>query len=74
MRADEAEAATLLALDAAILGDLPFLRIIHGMGTGALRDVVERLLGSDRRVTKFGLAPRSQGGAGVTVAEFAEGS
>ena len=35
MRADEAEAATLSAVDAAILGDVPYLRIIHGLGTGA---------------------------------------
>ncbi len=71
MRADEAEAATLTAVDAAVLGDVPYLRIIHGMGTGALRDVVRRVLTGDRRVTRFAPAPSNQGGVGVTVAEFA---
>jgi DNA mismatch repair protein MutS2 len=71
MRVDEAEAATLTALDAAILEDLPYLRIIHGMGTGALKEVVRRLLAADRRVCRFGAASANQGGAGVTVAELA---
>src|SRR4029077_3219192 len=35
LRADAAEAALLQALDAAIVADLPFLRVIHGKGTGA---------------------------------------
>jgi DNA mismatch repair protein MutS2 len=70
MRVDEAESATIAAVDAAVLADLPFLRIIHGMGTGAVRDTVRRILGADRRVTKFDFAPRNQGGTGVTIAEF----
>jgi DNA mismatch repair protein MutS2 len=69
-RVDEAEAQTLAAVDAAVLADLPFLRIIHGMGTGAVRDTVRRVLAADRRVTKFDFAPRNQGGTGVTIAEF----
>ena len=70
LRVDEAEAATLSALDAAVLGDLPRLRIIHGMGTGALKEVVRRVLRGDRRVTRFAPAPSNQGGTGVTVAEL----
>lgn len=70
LRADEAETATLAALDAAVLADNPYLRIIHGMGTGVLRDRVQRLLRSDRRVSRFDFAPRNQGGTGVTVVEF----
>ncbi len=69
-RVDEAEAQTLAAVDAAVLADLPFLRIIHGMGTGAVRETVRRVLAADRRVTKFEFAPRNQGGTGVTIAEF----
>jgi len=71
MRVEEAEAATLTALDAAVLEDLPYLRIIHGMGTGALKEVVRRLLSADRRVSRFAAAPPNQGGAGVTIAELA---
>jgi len=69
-RVDEAEAATVAALDAAVLAEHPFLRIIHGMGTGAVREAVRRILAADRRVTKFDFAPRQQGGSGVTIAEF----
>jgi len=69
-RVDEAEAATIAALDAAVLADHPFLRIIHGMGTGAVREAVRRVLAADRRVLKFDFAPRQQGGTGVTIAEF----
>ncbi len=70
MRADEAEAALLQALDAAIVADLPFLRVIHGKGTGALRTMVEALLERDPRVARFALAPSNQGGTGVTIVEF----
>jgi DNA mismatch repair protein MutS2 len=69
-RVDEAESATIAALDAAVLADHPFLRIIHGMGTGAVRETVRRVLAADRRVVKFDFAPRAQGGTGVTIAEF----
>jgi DNA mismatch repair protein MutS2 len=68
LRVDEAEATVIAALDAAVLADLPLLRIIHGMGTGALRDVVRQLLAADPRVASFEFAPRAQGGIGVTIA------
>ena len=70
LRADEAEAQLGRAIDAAILADLPYLRIIHGKGTGALRDLVQRVLEADPRVARWGFAPVNQGGSGVTVAEF----
>jgi DNA mismatch repair protein MutS2 len=71
MRADEAESLVIAALDAAVLADQPRLAIIHGMGTGVLRDVVRRLLAADKRVAAFDFAPRQQGGLGVTVAVLA---
>jgi len=70
LRADEAEAVLERALDAAVLDDLPYLRVIHGKGTGALRDLVQRMLQRDPRVARFGLAPANQGGSGVTVVEL----
>ncbi len=70
LRADEAEAALLHALDAAVVADLPYLRVIHGKGTGALRAMVEAVLERDPRVARFGLAPSNQGGTGVTIVEF----
>ena len=71
MTGDEAEAATLAAVDAAVLAEYPYLRIIHGMGTGVVRERVRRVLGQDRRVRTFDFATRNQGGTGVTIAEFA---
>jgi DNA mismatch repair protein MutS2 len=71
MRADEAESTTIAALDAAVVADQPFLRIIHGRGTGAVRERVHQVVKADRRVARFALAPANQGGAGVTVVEFA---
>ena len=67
---DEAEQATIAAVDAAVLAEQAFLRIIHGMGTGVVRERVRRVVSGDRRVTRFGFAPRNQGGTGVTIVEF----
>jgi DNA mismatch repair protein MutS2 len=67
---DEAEMATVAAVDAAVLAEQPFLRIIHGMGTGVVRERVRRVVAGDRRVSRFGFAPRNQGGTGVTIVEF----
>jgi DNA mismatch repair protein MutS2 len=67
---DEAEQATIAAVDAAVLAEQPFLRIIHGMGTGVVRERVRRVVSGDRRVSRFGFAPRNQGGTGVTIVEF----
>jgi len=68
---DEAEPLLQRALDDAVLADLPYLRIIHGKGTGVLREFVQATLKRDSRVKRFALAPSNQGGHGVTVAEFA---
>ena len=67
---DEAEQTVLAALDAAVLAEQPYLRIIHGKGTGVVRDRVQLVLRRDRRVKSHAFAPASQGGTGVTVAEF----
>jgi DNA mismatch repair protein MutS2 len=68
MRADEAEAVVQAAIDNAVMAEQPHLAIIHGMGTGVLRDTVRSLLAADRRIASFDFAPRQQGGIGVTVA------
>ena len=70
LRIDEAESELSRALDAAVFADLPYLRIIHGKGTGALRDLVQQVLETDPRVARWGFPPANQGGAGVTVVEF----
>jgi DNA mismatch repair protein MutS2 len=69
-RVDEIEPELTRALDEAMLGDLGELRIIHGKGTGALRQRVGEILSSDARVREFRLGGVGEGGAGVTVAIF----
>ncbi|HEU5303790.1 MAG TPA: Smr/MutS family protein, partial [Gemmatimonadales bacterium] len=70
MSGDEAEQATVAAVDAAVLAEQPYLRIIHGMGTGVVRDRVQRVVARDRRISRYAFAPRNQGGTGVTIVEF----
>jgi len=70
-RADEAELALSRALDAATVADLRELRVIHGKGTGALRERVAVVLGRDARVERFRAGKPGEGGFGVTVARLA---
>jgi DNA mismatch repair protein MutS2 len=70
MTGDEAETATIAAVDAAVLAEQPYLRIIHGMGTGVVRERVRRVVAQDRRISRYTFAPRNQGGTGVTIVEF----
>jgi DNA mismatch repair protein MutS2 len=70
LRAEEVSGRLQPALDAAIQADLPSLRIIHGKGTGALRQVVTELLETDGRVRAFRAGGAGEGGTGVTVAEL----
>ncbi|MEX2467577.1 MAG: endonuclease MutS2 [Gemmatimonadota bacterium] len=74
LRVHELEVALSRALDEAILEDLPELRIIHGKGTGALRQRVGEMLESDGRVRSVRMGGPTEGGAGVTVAGFREAS
>ena len=71
LRVDELEVRLGRALDDAILAGLPTFRIIHGKGTGALRERVQELLRTDGRVLAFRPGDHFEGGTGVTVVEFA---
>jgi DNA mismatch repair protein MutS2 len=71
LRADEAENEVLQAIDSAIRADLKTLRIIHGKGTGALRQIVDEMLRKDTRVAEFRPGAWNEGGTGVTIAVFA---
>jgi DNA mismatch repair protein MutS2 len=70
LRVDEVDAVLLPALDAAVFGDLPSLRIIHGKGTGALRAYVRQVLADEGRVRRIRDGAFDEGGTGVTVVEF----
>lgn len=57
-------------LDTAVLANLGTVEIIHGKGTGALRQGVTEFLRSDRRVKAYHFANANAGGDGATIAEL----
>lgn len=57
-------------LDAAYAAGLHSARIIHGKGTGTLREVVHKELKQRKYVERFEFASDNQGGEGVTVVYF----
>ena len=54
-------------LDAAYLAGLPFVRIIHGKGTGALRTAIRERLHGHPLVQRYETGQPNEGGDGVTV-------
>jgi DNA mismatch repair protein MutS2 len=70
-----AEVADILEryLESAYRSGLPWVRIIHGKGTGALREVVRTQLRGHPAVERSELAPPEQGGDGATVAYLRQG-
>ncbi len=70
MMVDEAVLEIEKYLDDAILARLPRVRLIHGKGTGALREGITRYLKTNKRVKSFAIAPFSEGGAGATEVEL----
>ncbi len=69
-RAEEALDAMDRYLDSAYLAGLPFVRIIHGKGTGRLRQEVRRALSQHPHVKSFEPGGEKEGGDGVTVAKL----
>jgi len=55
-------------LDAAYLNGMPFVRIIHGKGTGAMKKAVREALHSNPHVKRFEGGKDEEGGDGVTIA------
>jgi DNA mismatch repair protein MutS2 len=70
LRPDELETRLGRALDSAILANLPSFRIIHGKGTGVLRERVQQMLKADPRIVTFRPGDHFEGGTGVTVVDF----
>jgi len=69
-RAEDALDALDRYLDAAYLAGLPFVRIIHGKGTGKLRQAVREALSSHPHVKSWEAGGDKEGGEGVTVAKL----
>jgi DNA mismatch repair protein MutS2 len=57
-------------IDEAYLASLPRVRIIHGFGTGALKNYVHHFLKNHDLVERHAFAPPDQGGNGATIAEI----
>ncbi len=57
-------------IDEAYMASLPRIRIIHGFGTGALKNYVHHFLKNHDLVERFAFAPDNQGGNGATIAEL----
>jgi len=60
-------------LNDAMLAGLPWVRIVHGKGTGVLRQIVRERLGSYPSVASFRAGENNEGGEGVTVVSFTRG-
>ncbi|MCR5467658.1 MAG: endonuclease MutS2 [Lachnospiraceae bacterium] len=67
---DEALAVLDKYLDDAYIAHLPSVRIVHGKGTGALRNAVHGYLKRQKHVAEYRLAEFGEGDAGVTIATF----
>jgi DNA mismatch repair protein MutS2 len=72
-RVDEALDAVEKFLDDALLAGHKVVRIVHGKGTGRLRQAIHDYLRSHPQVRSFELAPLHEGGEGVTIAYLETG-
>ena len=70
-RVDEAVEELERYLDAAFVAGLPFVRIIHGKGTGKLRESVRQALREHPHIRSFDAGSDKEGGEGVTVVKMA---
>jgi DNA mismatch repair protein MutS2 len=70
LRVDEALSRLAEALDRAAAQGSASLAIVHGIGTGALRDAVRRHLKESPYVDRFGPGEPGEGGEGVTLARL----
>ncbi len=69
-RAEDAVVDLERYLENAYLAGLPWVRIIHGKGTGKLRQAVREVLSHHPNVKSFESGGDKEGGEGVTVAKL----
>ena len=66
MRADEAVKALERQIDLCVLNGLDHFSVIHGKGTGALKEAIQKYLKAAPAVQEFSFAPAEDGGEGKT--------
>lgn len=57
-------------IDQALLNNMAQVDIIHGIGTGVIREGVTKYLRRNKQVKSFGYAPQTAGGSGATIVIF----
>ncbi|MDY3041577.1 endonuclease MutS2 [Streptococcus pluranimalium] len=57
-------------IDQALLNNMAQVDIIHGIGTGVIREAVTKYLRKNKHVKSFGYAPQNAGGSGCTIANL----
>ncbi|WP_298193940.1 endonuclease MutS2 [uncultured Streptococcus sp.] len=57
-------------IDQALLNNMAQVDIIHGIGTGVIREGVTKYLRRNKHVKSFGYAPQNAGGSGCTIANL----
>ncbi len=67
---DQATDAAEKFLDAALLSDTRRLRVVHGHGTGRLREAMAKFFREHPLVASVARAPDNEGGAGATIVEL----
>jgi DNA mismatch repair protein MutS2 len=70
MRGDEALNAVTYFIDDAILLGMPRVRILHGTGTGILRQLIRQYLSTVPNVSHYADEHVQFGGAGITVVDL----
>lgn len=68
--AEDAMAELEVYIDKAYVAGLPFVRVVHGKGSGILRRAVRDYLRRLSFIEDYGPAPRHEGGDGVTIVRF----
>ena len=69
-RVHEADDIVRQFVDDSSIQGLTSVRIIHGDGTGALREAIRTLLSKHSLVSSFSAAPRNRGGNGATIVDL----
>ena len=69
-RYEEAMQALDAFIDQALLNNMAQVDIIHGIGTGVIREGVTKYLQRNKQVKSFGYAPQNAGGSGATIVTF----